>query len=300
MRKIFTSIITLVLMVAVLATGVFAWFTINTKTEASGLAGQAEAVDGGFLIQVTEKGQGANEDAWATSVDLGAALKDLLKELKFTDVTTKSGDLTTLQNFDESDATANTDYVEFDFHFLTGATRKNVVLTNLDISTSTATTWVSELDIEYNGVQVEKGDILEAKLSDAMRVSFTQDTTTTIFENPAETTEISKVGTTVTFGNTTGFGGFALEYYNSMNSPIHEVPTHITNRGDKVLNTNTGNTLVTTQQNDNVPTHDFDKTFNHYSKVTVRVWLEGWDGQAFNAVASGNVTINFEFEVRED
>ena len=294
MKKIFTSIITLVLMVAVLATGVFSWFTINTKTEASGLEGQAQAVDGGFLIQVTKTGEDADEDAWATSVDLGAALGDLLKDLKFTDVTTKSGNLTVLQNFDESTATANTDYVEFDFHFLTGETRKNVVLTNLDIITSTATTWVSELEIGYGGVQVEKGDILKAKLSDAMRVSFTQDTTTTIFENPAETTEISKDGTTVTFGNTNGFGGFALAYYNLMNSSNEVAPS---SRGDNVLDTNTGNTLVTTQEDSNLE-HDFDETFTHYSKVTVRVWLEGWDGQAFNAVANGDVTINFEFEVR--
>ena len=45
---------------------------------------------------------------------------------------------------------------------------------------------------------------------------------------------------------------------------------------------------------------DIDDSFSHYGKIIVKVWVEGWDQEAFNAVLDGTVTINFEFDLIED
>ena len=63
-KKILTTTLTLVLMVVVLGTGVFAWFTINTKTSATGLSGTAEAADGGFYIRLGGSDKVGSENPW--------------------------------------------------------------------------------------------------------------------------------------------------------------------------------------------------------------------------------------------
>lgn len=278
MKKIFTSILTLVLMTVVLGTGVYAWFTINTKTTADGLEGTAETVDGGFLIALTETGETPIKEDWGMSVTLGG---NLFKgdDKFFTDLTSDDGIV--MKKIDGT--THETGYVEFDLHFLTGETMNKINLNELSIN-STKTSWVSEVDLD----DIEKGDVMDAYLADAIRVSIEESGSAKIFEKG----EFED--------NTIGLSkdNFAAKYYKAINGENSLDTYNVPTRTDIALDEEgIINELIATANG--TITHEFGDAYSNYAKVTVRVWLEGWDGQAFNAVAGGSVTVNFEFEVKE-
>lgn len=286
-KKIITSTITLILMIVVLSSGVYAWFTINTKTSAENLTGSAQALDGGFYIRL--KG----DSDWKTSISLENVVDE---NFEFTDVTTTNGiDIKTLDG-----NTATGGFVEFELEFLTGSARNNVYLTSLEIIDSIlGASWIAEKNISYTGGVVNAGMLMQANLSDAIRVSVENNGNPKIFEKYGSNDDVAVALTsdTAVFSNTVGFGGFAKLYYTEIMGTLPATPAA---REDIVINQDhSTNTLINTTTNNNVPSHDKGDSFTNYGSVKVRVWLEGWDGEAFNAIHSGEVKINFNFNVRE-
>lgn len=285
-KKILTTTLSLVLMMLVLGTGVFAWFTINTKTSATGLSGTAEAADGGFYIKL------ADDDNWTDVLDLSGVAKGI----RLKDITTQDGiNFTDLEGNNAEEG----QWIEFDLEFITGSTYTNIYLEELTIKTTKSTTWVSEVTTDDESFK--KGDEIKGYLGDAIRVSLEGDNTV-IIEKEEDSTESD---------NTIGFGGRAMKYYNAIypNKQINE--TSAPSRTDIVANT-----LLTDPQkiveaktdingiqkvtfNGGETTQDLDASFTKTGKITVRVWLEGWDGEAFNAVANGEVKIDFKFRAKE-
>lgn len=293
-RRILTSVVMLVLMVVALSTGVFAWFTINTKTEATSLEGTAEALDGGFLISTS-----GEDGTYATSISLSGVTSE---SFKFVDTTTTNGINMVDMNGDE----INSGYLEFDLYFLTGEERDTIYLTYLEIEDVTqGASWVAEKDISYGDNQILKqGTIMKANLSSALRVSIQEKSSETlnIFEKYGSEENINVAfdsnKETATFNNTTGFGGFAVDYYEAIMNKTLTVPT---DRGDIIINENhTTDTKIAKAVTQNTNDLGVDATFTKGTKVKVRVWLEGWDGEAFNAIHSGKVSLTFNFNVREE
>ena len=290
-RRILTSVVMLVLMVVALSSGVFAWFTINTKTEATSLEGTAEALDGGFLISTS-----GVSGTYATSV----SLSDVTSEgFKFVDTTTTNG----IKMVDMNGVVIDSGYLEFDLYFLTGEERDTIYLTYLEIKDVTpGASWVAEKDISYGDSEtLKQGTIMKSNLSSALRVSIQEESleTSNIFEKSGSKDNINVVfdsnKETATFNNTTGFGGFAADYYKAIMNETLTVP----DREDIIINEDhTTNTKIAKAIKTDTSGLGVDETFNHYSKVTVRVWLEGWDGEAFNAIHSGKVSLTFNFNVR--
>src|SRR5690554_3677446 len=144
-KKILTTTLTLVLMVVVLGTGVFAWFTINTKTSATGLSGTAEAADGGFYIRLGGNEEEGENNPWTDSLDLSEIAKDILLK----DITSKDG--VSFRNLDKT--TANNDkYIEFDLDFITASKFNVVHLEKLNIKSEDYSSWVSEVDVVETGL----------------------------------------------------------------------------------------------------------------------------------------------------
>lgn len=316
-KKILTTTLTLVLMVVVLGTGVFAWFTINTKTSATGLSGTAEAADGGFYIRL-----GGSEKPWTDSLDLSDIANNANKIL-LKDITSEDG--VSFRNLDKT--TANNDkYIEFDLDFITGSKFNVVHLEKLNIK-SEDSSWVSEIDVVGTGLNnyknnISRGYIMKAKLADAIRVSLVdkeKSADALIVENTGADQDVD-VDVTVadkvaTFNNTTGFGGFALAYYNLINDIEldSDNETYPLNRGDITTdqigpdNNNPLSKAETELNDEQYVTFDGGKTttkldgsFKYTTTITVRVWLEGWDKEAFNAVSSGTVNLDFVFRAKED
>lgn len=290
--RIITSIMTLFLMIVALGTGVFAWFTINTKTSAENLVGSAQTLDGGLYISL----DGIN---WTTNLSLENILTE---DFEFKDLTTSNGILITdLEG--ANDYITNNDYAEFDIHFLTGLNKNKVYLEKIElIDIVPGATWISEVDIDIGSETIYQNTVLHANLSDSIRISTEEQGTNhaNIFEKYGsnldvlvDTSEINHAY----FSNTIGFGGFALKYYNKIMGNTQEAEP---SRGDIVLEEdgNTNTLIATTEINPNI-SHTLDPSFTNYQKITVRIWLEGWDGEAFNAIHSGKVGINFNFTVKE-
>jgi|SRR5690625_3399708 len=291
-RRILTSVVMLVLMVVALSTGVFAWFTINTKTEATSLEGTAEALDGGFLISTSGK-----NGSYATSVSLSDVTSE---DFKFVDITTIDG----IEMVDMNGVEINSGYLEFDLYFLTGDERDTIYLTYLEIEDDTpGASWVAEKDISYGENEtLNQGTIMKANLSSALRVSIQEgdSETSNIFEKFGSEDNINVAFDsnveTATFNNTTGFGGFAADYYEAIMNETLDVPA---DRGDIRINENhTTDTKIAKAIKTDTIGLGVDETFTKGAKVTVRVWLEGWDGEAFNAIHSGKVSLTFNFNVR--
>lgn len=281
MKKIYTSILTLLLLTVALGSGVYAWFTINTKASADGLTGSAQTADGGFFISLT----GGSD--WHTHIDFSTETGLMNKTFTFKDLTTNGNDLVGLDG--STLGVVAEDYIEFDLHFLTGDLNRFVYLTELKIETTQTTSWIAERTVG----SVTAGDIMNAKLEDAMRVSFG----TTIFENIAGVAET--VGTSeVTFGNTTGFTGFAHDYYEAVIGTELTLPDA---REDIVLGENgvVNQLIMEVKDAADSSLTGLDESFSNTGSLKVRVWLEGWDGQAFNAVGSGEVSVSFKLAVRE-
>lgn len=290
-RRILTSVVMLVLMVVALSTGVFAWFTINTKTEATSLEGTAEALDGGFLISTSGK-----NGSYATSV----SLSDVTSEgFKFVDTTTTDG----IKMVDMNGVVIDSGYLEFDLYFLTGEERDTIYLTYLKIEDVTpGASWVAEKDIQYGeNKTLNQGTIMKANLSSALRVSIQEESleTLNIFEKYGSEDNINVAfdnKETATFNNTTGFGGFAADYYKAIMNETLKVPT---DRKDIIINEDhTTDTEIAKAIEPVTSGLGVDETFTKGTKVKVRVWLEGWDGEAFNAIHSGKVSLTFNFNVR--
>lgn len=304
-KRILITSLTLVLMVVALGVGVFAWFTMNTRTKAGNLTGTAEAGKGGFYISL----DGTN---WLDIVDLDDIKNEqTFKFVEFTDLTTKVDDLTTLVDSKGLDDDG-TGYIEFELYFLGGEHITNIHLTKLTFSDSDLTTWKAEDNVEVGDRIVEKGNVMGSYLSNAIRVSIEDALkgTVNIFEK-GETVDNMTADPKV-FGNTLGFGtetgNFAVAYYDKI--MIKEQNLVIPDeRGDQVIvadGDNVNHVKVAEMEeisniNPEVDTgDDIDDSFSHYGKIIVKVWVEGWDQEAFNAVLDGTVTINFEFDLIED
>lgn len=276
-KQLVFALFTLFITVLALSTAVFAWFTINVKSEANGFFGSAKSADGGFYLKL-------DDGPWESEVDLSGITP---QGFAFEDLTTENG----RKLVDFSSLEVEDGYIEFDLEFLTGSLYKYIYLTGLDITSPESTSWISEATV--GGVIL--GEEMKARFSDAIRVSITNSSNETkIFEKGAGANELGE------FPNTTGFGGFALSYYNTVMDASLSVPINITNRGDIALGAN-GSTLtyLSTSSDTNTPSHNLDESYTHYEKMTIRIWFEGWDGEAFNAVANGVVEIDFKFQVYE-
>lgn len=317
-KRIITTSLMLLFMVVALGTGVFAWFTINTRATATGLEGTAEAADGGFYIRIKDENIANKDNYWQTELDL-SNLKPLGSKEVLVPLTSEEG---TKFNKLGSTTLETEGFFEFTLEFLTGTTFSNVWLEELEIKQSVEKSWVSEFD--FTSIKgITRGDTLKAKLSDAIRVSFEN-------EDPADNevkaiieqdgADIAKyvdeitrdaATKTVTFGNTTGFGGFALDYLNKIADNAYTSTDFPSSRDDIEVSElqDTNGILLSSEKKDvgvdnfiKVGTNDpvqLDGSFKLLSTVTVRIWLEGWDGEAFNAVAGGILNIDFVFRAKE-
>lgn len=293
-------IVTLTLTLVALGTGVLAWFSMNTRAIASGLEGYAQAGAGGFYISRSK------DKDWTTELDL-SDVKVLGITKKFTDITSTNG----IQFTTRDGQLVNQGYLEFDLYFLTGADLVEIYLTELSMSAD-PTVWQSETDVVVDGRTVEPGDLLSSSLANAIRVSFEEVEGAgyeddganihylNIFEKEASQDALN--GSPKLFGNTIGAStlqnNFAVQYYNAIHGNVINAVPDLTARGDQVLPEegiiigSTRTILVTDEVE-----HDFGPSYTNYAHIRVRVWVEGWDQEAFNAIMDGTVTINFTFDL---
>ncbi len=278
-QKIALSVLALVITAVTLTAGVWAWFVVNNTAKVDQIGGQVESGTGGFMIAATKSGQ-ANKD-WTTSLSLtDYSVTDL------TDLTLKGVNLVKQEN---QDADYGKGYLTFDLYFAAGSTFNNIILSDISIVSRGSSNWTAPTGI--TGVTS-----FSEHASNAARVGFFNGSSLISAYQQTEGTDENTLGQT---------GGKALEYYNKVSgktaivAPASEYTAKevVTNATEAIVALGSAVTTLP----DGYPAATESMTvgadaYSKFAKVTVKIWIEGWDGEAFNAIQKGGFDVSMTFK----
>lgn len=315
-KKAILSVLSLVVTFVALGATTFAWFSLGTtasvnpfEMDVKGSEGLEISLDGEKWYSTINsdvmydhiKGLLNDNDGTSTGKIVMDALTSEDGENFYKmgiGTSTTEGDVTTtyLVHGVEQEAAPNTDYLSLTFHFRT-KTSYDVNLDDLNVTTTNVKEWVSDLDFtlvstntdvkvddELNGSS-KNPDVL---LEDALRVSFVNGDNATVFEKAEDDT------------NTTGTESYqgAWNYFSQKMG--YGTDNNVLEKADGwttvSTNGNFGTGLDTVSlTNDNQVTDGYNTM-----KVTVNIWFEGYDNEAFNVLLDQTVSIGFKFSLKED
>lgn len=300
--KFILSVLSLVLTGVALSVGVYAWFTINNTAQVDQFSADVRA-GSGFYISL-------NGTQWYTDITtdmITEYLSTAKPNFQFDNVTSPDG--VTFKTL--GGATANTaNYIEFPLYFAGNASLNYVQLTGLTIG-GTQTDWVPGINVPNTRAAspANPSTPVTDYASNAVRISFADQ----LYDNTQMITVFEK-GTSQ--GNTLGKGASfteneAVQFYNAVeDNDITEAMYNAAVLPPTLQAANSG-----MEENvaplyaiggfasevwgieklppgvTNVLGEDAEVAF-----MMVRVWIEGWDAQAFNAILSGTVTLSFDFQ----
>ncbi len=308
-RKLLLSILTVVLTVIVLGTTTFAWFTITNVATVQAYDAELKANEGIEIALGAVPLAGPDQLNWVTNLTASTIEQYIFTELangpdgfRFDHVTTANGvNFYTLfagdTGYEQTPTTAG--YIELPLHFRSD-TADGIDWTGLTLS-STPIAW--NTDVAFTNVgdteATAVGTLLSVDPTDSVRISFTGSvlvetvptSVTTLFEKPAQGNNVV-LGTGGDLSNGgLGIAG-AMNYFYAKNgvlpvgSAAVSVPSAITSVGsirivDLTLNSDTESLSYAGA--------------NYYGSVIVRIWIEGWDANAYNAILGGTISTAMEF-----
>ncbi len=304
-NKLVLSVLALVLTGVALSVGVFAWFTVNNTASVESFTGTVQTGEG-FYVSL----DGQNWVNTISSAEIQAKINGG-NGVTFQALTSTNGKaLTTLDNNPAGSGT----YIDFDLYFVGDGTLGNVEIMSLVLNSGTGTTWQPLVDVPFTRTDGNANAILTEYASNAARVSFTdlivEPTNAVIFEQ-----------NTTTNSNSLGKGSFTSPGVDADNEAVlyynHFMGTALTN--GQFTAAHPYSTTVAGSQNVDVAglhTQATASTFiggiagwNVPASVTnvigastykigalkVRVWIEGWDQEALNAILSGTLDVTLGF-----
>ncbi|CDR30548.1 Uncharacterised protein [Acholeplasma oculi] len=299
-NKLVMSVLALVMTGVALSIGVYAWFTVNNTATIQAFEADVQTGEG-FYVSL-------NGTDWKNTITT-ADLTTAVSSVTFVALTSEDG--VALTNLDTT-AAAVGGYIEFDLLFVGSNALTSIELTNILLS-STTSSWIPGVDVAGTRSAGAPNTAITEYASNAARVSFED-----LFTASAVTVVEQASGalgdtlTTGANGNSLGMGTFAgneaVLFYNAiMDDAILETefdaaalvePTLIPagngiNAAVGTLYTNDTATSLTF----NVPGSVTGVIGTNYKigALTVRVWVEGWDQEAFNSILSGTLSVSFSF-----
>lgn len=298
-RKMLLAIIMIIFTIVALGTSTYAWFTLSNIAKVDNIEMTVSA-GAGIELSLTGKDPGYN---WKSKLTFDQ-IKENIDFKQFDAVTSSDGKTMTYR---EGDSALNTNYIEFDLWFkvenITLRKDEKAGIFLYDYSNpggtyveSTGISWTPDVEFTYDTDDVRSPSTSEQKYyaKDAIRLSFTygesESQTSTIFDLSQESTNSSR-----------GYGytnGGAIDYYNKKtNSNIAASGT-----GPKVvyqdeLTEIDGNDNTTSNIKSLVSNLEKDEEGEFLvGKTTIRIWLEGWDADCFNAIYSDKITAQLKFK----
>jgi len=299
MRKLSISILAVVFAVVAMGATTFAWFTITNTARINQFDVYVTA-GSGFEIAVT--GIDGTPSAWKSTItetEVEAAIGNVvLKDLTSTDGVnfypiSKIGADVGVAGIDYTLGSKVTDgYVEFEVHFRSKAQGTVALnMTETDI-TSTGKTKVADVAFAeaYTGNESFLAtDNVTAYAMNAVRMAIIE-TDTLILEKKAATGNVDG-----TLDNTRGFGKDhtkgALAYYIAKNQ-IDITGIDLSGLAEPITQ-EFGDTAYTTKIAD-IATGPSNEWYT--GKITVRIWLEGWDAECLNVIFNDHLKVNIQFE----
>jgi len=291
MRKLSISILAVVFAVVAMGATTFAWFTLTNTAKLDQ-----------FTVEVTtEEGVELSMDQtnWSSVITptqfTAGLLAQKVTKPALTAVTTIDGtdgsfktllDLTSAGVATFDDATAGVDYFEFTIYIRTTTQNQPIYLSNANTDIEgTAINWTADKGFTPStGVAVNAGGSLTVNPEDAVRMAV-EGTAIHVFELPGGGTNTSGQGFSWTKG--------ALNYYASKKGYAN--PTDPDGDASDHATTATVRPLGTAYTTAVAQTGSVAASGYYTTSVTVRIWLDGWDQECYNAIFGGvlNVKIGF-------
>lgn len=305
-RKMVLSVLTVILTVGALGTTTFAWFTLTNTAVIQSFDANIVAETG---IEIAlDSGTDPTLFNWVstlTTEDINAFIGDTFL---FDDVTTTDG--LTFMNYGNANFTATTSgYLELPIHFRSSSA--SIIQWSQVSLTSTPETWMTGVNFTsqegIGGTLRTAGDSFMINAADSMRIAvigslvlnpitfpITLTQTVIAFENPASVTNVVLgAGGDLSYLATPldGLGAAgAHNYYFALNNAlvtgsnaVATVPTITALADNVVLNMIAGSGTAA----------GLDDEF--YGTITIRIWLEGWDVNTYNAVLTRRIRTSFTF-----
>ncbi|MDX9691115.1 MAG: hypothetical protein RBT45_01590 [Acholeplasmataceae bacterium] len=294
-RKLLLAVLTVVVTIATLGTTTFAWFTLTNTSVIQNFNANV-ITDAGIEIALADFSTLPEDLVWKTTLTTDDIL-DYMEfkygaNFAFNHVTSPDG-----VNFNElglgdplnPGVGTSSGFIALPIHFRSStATEINwtqVTLSAPDISWRTPIGFTNS-----KNVTLANNATYDTNAADAMRVSVTGDLagvpTTVAYENPVSATN-TVLGAVTDANLTTAVG--AVDYYFQVTNTypggiqdVTTVDTVTTVTSIKVIDMTTGN----------IPVHEQE----YYGTLTIRIWFEGWDAEALNALLGRTITAGFRFQ----
>jgi hypothetical protein len=280
MKKLLLSVIAVIVTVAALGTSTFAWFTLSNRASVGQFNAQVSSGEG---IEVS-----LNQTNWYTDIPT-TVIEDFISTTdfnKFTDVTTLDGSTFTKYT---SGTVTEEDYIQFTLYFRSESAT-DIYWTGASLS-GTTINWTADADfLNTAGTNVAAGtEDIVIDPSNALRVSIQAGTEFHVYEKG----EVN--GNTILGTKPSSING-AISYYNAKNAD------------NEITLPSTDVAIASFQEFVNVGANEVDSnrelitltqsgvTGFYTGSVIVRVWIEGWDQDTFNAVLNGQVFVGLNFK----
>ncbi|MEA4822002.1 MAG: hypothetical protein VB122_07265 [Erysipelotrichales bacterium] len=303
-KKILTAATTLVFAAVAVAGSTYAWFTLNQTATVEQLDVKVTAGDG-LYVSLT-----GDEGTFSDSIDPSS----LLAGFKFIPVTTSDGEIfVDRKGEDVGAANGEGGYVSFDV-YLRSKSELPIYLSSASVTSATSSltlnvpvseqtgAWAAG-EVTYTGGDPAETTTLTTRASNATRFSVLGGTTDKVFDLVDVDGFGERVAPTSSTGNpvadwTWGTGyNRAFEYLKRVSPNDLTGATFAAEPAD-IVTTIPGEAIVTLET---VGGAIFaGKTWLdadwYASKLTVNIWLEGWDADCFDVLFNDTVTINMEFK----
>mgnify|MGYP000930764680 CR=1 FL=1 len=325
-RKLLLSIMTVAFAFITLGATTFAWFTLSTKADVEPFNVE---VTSGAGIEISADGY--NYSNYIVKEQIYAAITRAGSSTTLDHVTTTDGrNFRTLNSNEDFTKVAESGWTEFELFFRSPEKDVEVFMLRSTSLTSLGINWTSDADFQLTPTELLRTNNKKMLYAaNAVRISTTEHdvsvdsglnwgselTTSNIFElNPTGTGTNQRLDTKAvrTYG--------AIHYYNQKNQSAQISDTTIsrvnaiTNESEPIrlpsLVQNHNNLPVLAELNteaiaDNTgyyPLTTLSQGFQldgganfYYGKITVRIWLEGWDPDMFNAIMADQITVTLSF-----
>lgn len=300
-RKLVLSVLTVVLTVAALGTTTFAWFTLTNTAVVQPFTANITTDTGiEFAIGDLSVGQNPSTLNWVNQLSATVVqnwIESKYGSFTFTHVTTNNAvDYFTLGTTSLTGTTAG--YLTIPLHFRSNTA--NRILWSGVTLTAAETTYTADTSfIGAKGTSFVSGDSINIVASDAVRIAIlgtvSGSPVVVGYESPDSTTNAVLGGGIANPQNLAdgvavdqGNQG-AMNYFYSKNTflpfgaaSVNVLATQVTIAGEAILDMASGS-LATAGA-------DF------YGSILIRVWVEGWDANAYNAILGKAISAGFVFD----
>ncbi|MDD4056800.1 MAG: hypothetical protein PHF85_04040 [Bacilli bacterium] len=302
MRKLSISILAVVFAVVAMGATTFAWFTITNTAKINQFEVQVTAGSGFEIAVTTVEGVPSAWKSTITKEEVKAAigsnvvLKDLTSEdgETFYPISKIGVDVGVNGTDDYKLGTVATDgYAEFDIHFRSkavGTVKLNMTETDITSEGKTKVADVAFAEAYTGGESFTATSNVLAYAMNAARMAIIG-SSTVILEKAGATANAAE-----TLDNTVGFGTAhakgALAYYIAKNQ-IDTTDMDLSGVGTGPGTVKFLDTAYDTAVASIVTGPDNDW---YTGKITVRIWLEGWDAECLNVIFSDTLQVKIQFE----